>query len=188
MLRNQFLITALTCTLGGLALATTQPWSAPQEQGPTVTEEHHRILESVGEWTGVMEMDMGQGPVSYDCSETVAAVGELWVTTKFHCNFMGTDFNGASTMGFDPETGTYLGTWIDSSNSHLTIQRGRFDGAKNAVVMEYEGPDAMTGKMVPMRTENVGTKDAYKMTFFQTIDGKTTQTMTITMKRVMDKK
>ncbi|MFT7677478.1 MAG: hypothetical protein ACI8QC_001456 [Planctomycetota bacterium] len=188
MLRNRLLIATLTCTLGGFALATTQPWAAPQDQGPTVTEEHKRMLETVGEWTGVMVMDMGQGPVSYDCTETITAVGELWVTSAFHCEFMGMDFDGASSMGYDPETSTYTGTWIDSTTNHLTIQKGSFDKAKNAIVMEYEGPDAMTGKMVPMRLENVGTKDAYMMTFFQTVDGTTTQTMTISMKRVMEKK
>lgn len=188
MLRSKLLITAFTCTLGGLALATTHPWTASQDQGPTITKEHNQMLESVGEWAGVMEMDMGQGPMSYDCTETIVAVGELWVTSKFHCNFMGMDFNGASTLGFDPETSTYIGTWIDSTTSHLTIQKGRFDEAKNALVMEYEGPDGMTGEIVPMRLETVTTKDAYKMTFFQTVDGKTSQTMTISMKRVMDEK
>ena len=188
MLRNRILIAALTCTLGGFALATTQPWATPQEQGPAPTAEHNRLLETVGEWTGVLEMDMGQGPMKMDCTETITAVGQFWVTSDFHCDFMGGEFHGASNLGYDPESATYMGTWIDSSTSHLTIQKGHFDEAKNAIILEYEGPDAMTGKMVPMRIENVGTKDAYTMTFFQTVDGKTTQTMTISMKRVMDKK
>ena len=43
-------------------------------------------------------------------------------------SFMGMPFEGRSTMGFDPWTGEYMSTWMDSMSANFFHLRGKHEG------------------------------------------------------------
>ncbi len=154
------------CSLAFATFAPVMPWQEMPMVKPT--EEHKLILKGVGEWTGVMTMEMpgAPEPMVAPCSETVTAVGELWTTSKFEMDMMGMPFTGASTLGYDPDKKMVVGTWIDSMSTRLTVMEGKYDAKKDAIVMHYEMPDPMTGEMLPVRSEYKYSDDGYTIHFY----------------------
>ena len=45
------------------------------------------------------------------------------------------------TLGFDPQKGGYVGTWIGSMTSFLWIYRGTLDRAEKILTLDTEGPN-----------------------------------------------
>ena len=184
MIRNRLLAGAFALTLSGLAVAaTTQPWTWFQDM-PQPAREHAVLMKTVGEWQGTLTMyGMGPEPMEMQCTESIRAVGQFWTTSVFKGDFMGMPFEGASTTGYDPAKKKFVGTWIDSSTPSMTMMEGVWDADKNAMVMEYEGPDAMTGEIVPMRLEATHEGNSSTTVFYKTVDGKTERTMVIAMEK-----
>ena len=180
MLQPRKLLLTATLAVCGVVYAAT-----PLMQGPVQPTEHHeRVMKGVGHWKGTMTMSMPGMPESTsDCSETVTALGGLWTQSQFRTNFMGMEFQGSATLGYDPKKGKFVGTWIDNMNPMLTVMEGVYDKEKNAIVMEYEMMDEMTGEMKPVRSYTVTTADTYTMAFYDVKDGNETKTMEMNMKR-----
>ncbi len=135
---------------------------------PEVTDHHKRVQASVGEWEGTITMFMPDTePQAMPASETVSALGPYWTTSAFTSDMGGMAFQGASTLGYDSDKKQYVGTWIDSTTTYLTVMHGEFDAAKNALVMHWQGPNWMAGGgLVDFRSETVTRGDAYVSTFF----------------------
>lgn len=177
---SRLAVTAFVLVTATGAWAALRPAQAPAQP----TQEHAELIKGVGEWEGMLTMFVpGMPEEPTPCSESVSAIGELWTTSKFTCDLMGAPFVGASSMGYDTERKLYVGTWIDSMTTRLTVMEGRMDPAKKAMVMTYEAPDMMTGKLTPHRIEtSFQSPDTYTSTFFMGA-GEGTKHMVIAMKR-----
>ena len=118
--------------------------SEPQKQ-------HHWLQKFVGYWTMDGECQMGPDtpPMKQKGTETVRSIGGLWVV----CEGQGEMPNGnpctmLMTLGYDPKTGRYVGTWIGSMMTHLWIYDGELDSAAKILTLSAEGPDmAVEGKL-----------------------------------------
>ena len=153
--------------------------------GPEVLEQHKQLQMGIGEWAGTISMyqpEMKEPEVA-PCSEVVTAIGELWTTSRFEMDFMGSKFVGSGTLGYDSLKKKYVGTWIDSMNPTITAMEGEFDEAKQAMVMHYDMYDPMTKSMTPMRNEMVHKGDSYSLSFFKKGDADEALYMKIDMKR-----
>ena len=53
--------------------------------------------------------------------------GGLWVLSKFDGDFGGMKFQGRGQFGFDPIKKKYVGTWIDSTSTILSMLEGEYD-------------------------------------------------------------
>lgn len=157
----------------------------PAQDVPQPAPEHAELLEGVGEWEGTLSMMVpGMPSDGIPCTETVSAVGGFWTTSKFTCDFGGAPFVGAGSLGFDSARGLWVGTWIDSMTTRLTVMEGKVDPKTQALVMRYTGPHPLTGEMVPHRVETVHQgADAYTSTFFMG-EGEGQKHMVIAMRRV----
>lgn len=172
---------ALSLLLAAGAWAALRP--AQDMAIPTPGAEHTVLLEGVGEWEGTLTMlAPGMPQEGTPCRESVTAIGPFWTTSTFKCEFMGMPFVGSGVMGYDPEKKAYVGTWIDSMTTRLSVMEGKMDPAKKALVMSYKGPDPMTGKETTHRIETVWQADSYTSTFFMG-EGEGTKHMSIAMKR-----
>ena len=49
------------------------------------------------------------------------------------------------TLGYDPDKGRYVGTWIGSMMTHLWVYEGALDAAERVLTLETEGTD-MSGE------------------------------------------
>jgi hypothetical protein len=156
----------------------------PVQEMPTPTQEHAQLQKGVGEWEGTLTMSAPGVPAEpMPCRETVTGIGAFWTVSTFTCDFGGMPFIGSGSMGYDTERKLYVGTWIDAMTTRLTVMEGKMDPAKKALVMKYEGPEPMTGKIVPHRIETVHEgADAYTSTFFMG-EGEGQKHMVIAMKR-----
>lgn len=109
--------------------------------------EHHWLQKLVGEWTYAAECDMGpdQPPAKPTGSEVVRSLGGLWVLCEGQGEMPGGGLaNTLMTIGYDPRTKRFVGTWIGSMMAHLWLYEGTLDAAGKTLTLEAEGP-SMTG-------------------------------------------
>jgi hypothetical protein len=92
--------------------------------------EHQLLGKLVGEWTyeGEATMEPGKPPEKFKGTENVRSVGGLWIL----CEGRGEMCEGevASTfltLGYDPQKGRYIGTWIGSMMTYLWVYDGSLD-------------------------------------------------------------
>lgn len=177
-------VALLTLTLTAGAFAAVRPVLFQEPQMPDVTEQHKLVQAGVGEWEGTLTMFMpDMEPTPMTAKESVTAVGDYWTTSRFEADMGGMPFFGASTLGYDSDKKQFVGTWIDSTTTYMTVMHGEFNKEKNTLVMHWEGPNWMgDGALIPFRMESVHRADVAVTNFFMG-EGQTTRHMEIKMKR-----
>jgi hypothetical protein len=107
-------------------------------------QEEHRWLERlVGTWAVEGECPGPDGEtMTMTGTETVRSLGGLWIL----CEGTGGMPDGGPattvmTLGYDPERGRYVGTFVGSMMTHLWHYEGTLDGAKKTLTLDTEGPN-----------------------------------------------
>jgi len=106
-------------------------------------KEHAWLQQLVGEWTSEAEaaMEPGKPPETFRGTESVRSLGGLWMVAEGQGDMPG---GGTATtlmtLGYDPSTKRYVGTWIGSMMTHLWVYDGALDAAERALALEAEGP------------------------------------------------
>jgi len=116
---------------------------AQEMPAPAQPLDQHRWLEQlVGEWDVTAEMSMGPGmePMRMESTESVRSIGGLWIVGEGNATFAGTTFTSLLTVGYDPNKGTFVGTWIDTMQPHMWSYVGELDEAGKVLTLEAEGP------------------------------------------------
>ena len=122
-----------------------------------LTKEHEWLSKLVGEWTWetTAEMDPAKGPETFRGTESVRSLGGTWLVLegtgdepggKAHTNIM--------TLGYDPNRGKFVGTFVSSAMPYLWTYEGSLDESGTKLVLDCEGPSF----------ENVGQMAQYKDT------------------------
>lgn len=106
-------------------------------------EEHRWLQRLVGEWRYACEMACEPGQPAQICegSERVRKLGELWVL----CEGEGDMPDGGRaamlmTLGFDPQRGRFVGSWIGSMMTWMWRYDGQLDGGRRVLTLDTEGP------------------------------------------------
>lgn len=115
-------------------------------------EKEHKWLEKlVGEWTSVAEMSMapGEPPMKFHGTETVRSLGGLWILGEGEGEMPGGGIGRTlMTLGYDPSTKRFVGTWIGSMMTHMWIYDGKLDASGKVLTLDSEGPSMKgDGKM-----------------------------------------
>ncbi|HSG21438.1 MAG TPA: DUF1579 domain-containing protein [Azonexus sp.] len=118
-------------------------------------KEHHWLQKMVGEWTyeGEATMEPGKPAEKFKGTERVQSLGGLWI----QANGKGEMPDGETammvmTLGFNPQTKRYIGTWIGSMMTHLWLYDGELDAAEKVLTLNSEGPAMCTsGTMAKYR-------------------------------------
>lgn len=111
-------------------------------------KEHDWLLNLVGDWTFEGESIMGpdQPPMKSSGSETVRALGRLWIVGEGKAQMPdGSPGTMMITLGFDPRTGRFVGTWVGSMMTHLWVYDGALDAAGKVLTLDATGP-SFTGE------------------------------------------
>jgi hypothetical protein len=110
-------------------------------QFPEPQAEHAWLQQLVGEWTAEMEMTMapGQPPVRCKGVDRVRSLGGLWVIGEGEVPGGGIAHN-VMTLGFDPRTGRFAGTFVASVMTHLWVYDGGLDAQRKKLTLDCEGP------------------------------------------------
>ena len=109
-------------------------------------KEHAWLRKLVGEWT--FEGDCAMGPdqprATFTGTESVRALGEIWILGEGNGEMPGGgDSTTQLTLGFNPETKRFVGTWIGSMMTHMWIYDGWLDDAERVLTLESEGPNML---------------------------------------------
>lgn len=172
-----FAILVLT-TAGALALQDSgaQDPGAPGEV--PVSPQHKWLKQFVGEWTVKSNFVMeGMPPMSFDATEKTRAIGNYWIVSEGKATMMGMPMSWMLTLGYDPKEESFVGTWVDTSSSHLWTYTGSLDEEKNVLTLESEGPSFADPTKMAKYRETFTMKDADTRTSSSAIlgeDGKWT--------------
>ncbi len=123
------------------------------QEMPQPAEGHKILKKDVGTWDAEVKMWMGPGePMVSKAVEVNRMLGEFWIVSEFKGDFGGMPFEGRGMTGYDEQTDTYIGVWIDSLTPTTMHTSGKWDAEKNTFVFESKGigldgkPE--TGKLV----------------------------------------
>ncbi len=122
----------------------------------TEPQKEHRWLRTlVGEWTYDSEAACtpGKPPAKTGGSESVRSLGDLWVLCEGRGEMPGGGMaTTVMTLGYDPQKGRFVGTWIGSMMSRLWVYDGSLDATEKVLTLNAEGPSfASEGKMAQYR-------------------------------------
>jgi hypothetical protein len=115
-------------------------------QEPSKPLPEHKILAAdEGTWDATIRMYAG-GPdaepsVSKGSEVNEVLPGGLWVLSKFEGEFGGMKFYGRGQFGFDPVKKKYVGTWLDSMSTVLSVLEGDYDAKTKTMTYVGDGYD-----------------------------------------------
>jgi hypothetical protein len=112
-------------------------------QIPEPQSEHVWLQRLVGEWSVEGECSMGpdQPPVKTTGKESVRSLGGLWTIGEGEGEMPGGGLcTSIMTLGFDPRTKRFVGTFIASVMTHLWPYSGTLDASKTVLTLDSEGP------------------------------------------------
>jgi hypothetical protein len=128
----------------GVAEAAAEMFAKPEK-------EHRWLQRLVGEWT----YESGEGATKAAGTETVRALGDLWVLGESTGQFPGgVPANALITLGYNPDTKRFVGTWIGSMMTHLWIYDGELDPGGRVLTLNAEGP-SMSGDGTMARYQDI---------------------------------
>lgn len=147
------------------------------------------LKQNAGKWNATLKM-WPQGadgePIVFEAKETNERLGENWIIVNFEGEFGGQPFQGHGVYGFDAKRNLFVATWVDSVNGFMSQYEGKYDRAKNAVVLSGKELDPNTGELVDGRQERTNTDDNTRtVASFQKLNGvdEFTKVMEITFTR-----
>lgn len=109
----------------------------------TASPQHEWLQRLVGEWTFKSEIRMApdEAPETSTGTETVRSLGGLWVVAEGEMEMpgVGTGSN-VMTLGYNPDTNRFVGTWVGSMMTNLWIYDGELDEAQTKLSLQSEGP------------------------------------------------
>lgn len=110
-------------------------------------KEHEWLLQLVGDWTFEVEgEEPGKEPMKASGTETVRSLGDLWVVGEGEGDMPdGTPGTTQLTLGYDPSTQRFVGTWIGSMMTHMWVYDGELDDSGRVLVLDSEGPSMSGG-------------------------------------------
>lgn len=151
--------------------------------------EHEWLMQFAGEWTCESECpgEPGKLPTKMTGTETVRSLGGLW--TIGEGTFSGTEsglWTSITTLGYDPQSQAFVGTFIASMMTHLWPYRGTLNADRTVLTLDSEGP-SFSGDGTMQKYQDIITvvsKNHRTVTSqVQGSDGKWTQFMKSEMRR-----
>lgn len=96
----------------------------------------------VGEWSVSVEAVPGPGqePVRAEAHAVARLLGGKWLVTESSGTAAGSSFTWILTLGYDAYDKHFVGTWLDSRQTHLWRYSGTLEEDRTRLVLETEGP------------------------------------------------
>ena len=118
-------------------------------------KQHQWLQQLVGEWVSEVDatMEPGKPPEKVKGTESVRSLGGLWTLAEGQCEMPGGGTGTTMmTLGYDPDTQRFVGTFIGSMMTHLWVYDGALDAGERVLTLEAEGPSmAGEGKLAKYR-------------------------------------
>lgn len=112
-------------------------------QLPEPTNEHQWLQKLVGHWTFEAECSMGpdQPAAKSTGMEWVRSLGGLWTIGEGEGETPGGGtYQSIMTLGYDPASKQFVGTFVVSVMTHLWPYRGSLDQQQQRLTLDSQGP------------------------------------------------
>ena len=96
----------------------------------------------VGEWDVEMESLAVAGMPAMKCKGTfnARALGNQWIVADSVANPGGINLVAVLTVGYDPAKKKYVGSWVDSMQSHMWLYEGTVSDDGKTISLLADGP------------------------------------------------
>jgi hypothetical protein len=118
-------------------------------------EPHKAIGRMAGEWTFTTKAWMAPGQPPAESNGTMQAEAVFdgrYVQSTWKGDFMGMQFEGRGTDGYDNVAKQYVSSWIDNMGTGILYQTGSCQADHKTCTFTGDMWDPMTGKKAPMKT------------------------------------
>ena len=112
-------------------------------QQPKPESEHLWLQKLVGDWTyeGEAHGPPGEPSHAFTGTERVRPLGDVWVVADGLCPAPGgTPAGTMMTLGYNPQTKRFVGTWVGGMMTHLWVYDGSLDAGRRVLTLESDGP------------------------------------------------
>jgi Protein of unknown function (DUF1579) len=113
-------------------------------------QKQHRWLDKfLGEWTWESEYSMGadQPLTKTEGIEVVRSLGGLWMIADGEGGPDGSSGKTIMTLGYDPQSDRFVGTFIGTMMTHLWIYNGSLNAGEKVLTLDTEGPNFSQSSM-----------------------------------------
>jgi len=152
-----------------------------------IRDEHRWLARLAGEWTYEGQMIPDEPQYRASGTETVRMLGEAWMLAEASGTMdSGCETASLMTIGFDPESGRFTGTFVASMMTGLWLYDGTLDEGGRSLRLQSEGPrfDGQPGKaLYEDEIEVVGEDERRLNARVRNDDGSWTRFMTTTYRR-----
>jgi hypothetical protein len=160
----------------GLLMAAEEKAAAPSEADLAVMaamapgEHHAHLAATAGDWNVAIKMWMD--PARPEAVESTGAakffpiLGGRYMVQEYSGSFMGMEFRGRGTTGYDNLQEKYVSTWLDNMSTAVSMESGHCDGTGRKYDWSGEMPDPVSGGMIRTRTEQVIEGDHMSLTSY----------------------
>lgn len=153
--------------------------------------ENHKLLEyMVGDWSYTTRMWDCRNPdappqESSGIATARSIMGGRYFISEHSGQFMGEQFEGIATTGYDNHRKKFVGTWIDNLGTGILNVEGTYDPSTKTFTYTGEMDDFIGGgpKIRVREVIKVADKDKHTMEWYETRDGKEVKVMEITYSR-----
>ncbi|OHV76127.1 DUF1579 domain-containing protein [Rhizobium sp. LCM 4573] len=129
---------------------------------PKPQAEHGFLEQLVGTW------DVTSGTMSGDetWTEVVRSLGGIWFVAEGNGQMPGGgDATTIMTLGYDPEKGKYVGTWLGSMMNYLWVYEGELSADGKTLSLYTTGPDMENPGKTGEYREQITFQDRNNRTF-----------------------
>lgn len=108
---------------------------------PPPVAQHEWLQQFVGEWTTEVEIifDPAAPAMLSTGRDRIRMLGGFWLICESTGDSVEMPYSSILSVGYDPEKGRYIGTWMDTMMSRLWSYEGSVNGAGNKLTLETEG-------------------------------------------------
>lgn len=120
---------------------------------PKPTEEHKWLQQLLGEWTFEACVTADPNGEKGEGREVGRPIGDVWVQLEGRVPMAdGTEMTSVMTLGYDPQKGKFVGSWIGSMMTHHWVYEGSLDPTGKILTLDCEGPSfTKEGEIAPYR-------------------------------------
>jgi Protein of unknown function (DUF1579) len=136
-------------------------------------KEHQWLNRFIGEWSSETEYIMGsdQTPSTSKGSEVVRSLGGVWIVIEGEGEMPdGGTGRTLMTLGYDPQSDRYVGTFIGSMMTYLWIYNGSLDAEEKRLVLDTEGPNFNESSMTKYKDSLEFVSDDHRIMTSQILD------------------
>ncbi|MFN2457078.1 MAG: DUF1579 domain-containing protein [Chitinophagaceae bacterium] len=154
----------------------------------TPSEPHKMMASWDGTWVGDMTMWMAPGaPPTKSTTTSVnkMVMGGRYQQSTHTGDFMGSPFNGMSTMAYDNIKKVFISTWIDNMGTGVMVMEGPWDSTSKTITLKGKMVDPGVGKEIDVREtfRVIDNNNTVMEMYGAGPDGKEMKTMEIKYKR-----